>query len=129
MISSRGQACQVLLSVPNVPFFPSHLLDLSSFPFMLFHSFYCLHIYHSLSHSVYFTPMLTYYATTSSVTLQVLRGLLAVQRHICQDHILPSSVTVSLRRHQKLNSKPLFYTTLEKDHRNGADMETKGHKT
>lgn len=48
----KRQGCQVLLSMPNVPFFPTHLLNLSSFPFMLSRSFDCLHIHHSLSHSL-----------------------------------------------------------------------------
>lgn len=51
-ITSRGRARQVLLPVPNVPFLPSHLLALSSFPLALPHSVYCPHIHHGPSHSI-----------------------------------------------------------------------------
>lgn len=115
-----AQACQELLSVPNVGFFPSHLLDSSSFPscsltisIVLTFITLCQGRSASLSYSDIFSPLHPPLLALSD-SPQILQARTAVQRHICQGHVLPSSVTISLRGHQTLCIKHLFCTALQK---------------
>lgn len=125
MITSSGQAGQVLLSVPNVLFF----LNLSSLPFLRSHSsVVCLHhssVCHSLKVSLlysrewhflsclYLTPLTPLSLSVSSES--TFRG---AQRHTCQGHMLPSSVTmsvpISLRGRQMLDIKHLICTVFQR---------------
>lgn len=118
-----AQTCQELLSVPNVGFFPSHLLDSSSFPscsltisIVLTFITLCQGQSASLSYSDIFSPLhLLYHRFLAlSDSPQILQARTAVQQHICQGHVLPPSVTISLRGHQTLCIKHLFCTALQK---------------
>lgn len=113
--------------------FPSHLLNLSSFPFMLALSLSIVCTFITLcpsrSKSVFVTNTLTFSRSSLFHTrpipfesLEIFSNpLQAVQRHICQGHMQPSSVTISLRGLQVRHRKHLFGDGLQKSHsaRNG----------
>lgn len=137
MITSRGQTRQVLLSEPNVSFFPltpAQSVILPAHARSL--SFYCLHIHYSLSlslkvslchqHADVLSLVFVSYATDSFESLEIFSNpRQAVQRRICQGHMQPSSVTISLRGRQARHRKHLFGDGLQKSHgaRNGTRVK------
>lgn len=77
MITSGGQACQVLLSVPNALLFLSHIPDLSTCPFRLCPPFYCVSV--CVKHSSSLKAKL-FYSDIFYYCSQILKPLYAVSR-------------------------------------------------